>query len=204
MPLPFIELLMLHRPEWEKLLNDAISPMLYNSLHDGMKEVFAKATSLGIRAAFDVTNPRVEAWAREYCAKRVTQIADTTQKRIANVVADSLRDGKTLPQIRTALIEDPLIGEVSTKYRAETIARTETANAYVNGNRLGCLESNAQAQEAGVAVPFSHLVLDANPGCCDICSELDGVLMWSMDETVELPHPNCRCSTRVVISSSYL
>jgi hypothetical protein len=200
----FIELLMAHRDEWERLLNQAMQPMIVKGINLGMAEIFKQAQSLGIRGAFDVTNPRVEAWAREYCAKRVTQIAETTQKRIQTVVADSLRDGKTIVEVRNALIEDPLIGEVSTRYRAEMIARTETANAYVNGNRLGCLESNAYAQEAGMAAPFSHLVLDANPGCCDRCSELDGVLMWSFDETVELVHPNCRCSTRVIISSSYL
>ena len=199
----FIEQILAQRPEWEKMLTAAMKPGVDEQIQSAMKDAFAKAKQLGIVGAFDVNNPRVKQWAEEYCAKRVTLICDATEKRLKEVISQSLDEGKTISELRRAILDDPLIGEVSTAMRAERIARTETANAFVNGTRLGCLESNQYAQEAGLPAPFSHQVLAANPLCCDLCNELDGILMWRMDENIELVHVNCRCSTRTIVNPAY-
>lgn len=79
--------------------------------------------------------------------------------------------------------------------RAETIARTETAYADVQGNLAGYTAAGVEGKQWVVG-----------DGCCDECEALDGVVV-AIDE--DFPndggdgpplHPNCRCDVIPVLS----
>ena len=72
--------------------------------------------------------------------------------------------------------------------RAETIARTETANADCQGNLAVYKESGVVAQKQWIV----------GAGCCDECQELDGEIVdlddnFSTGDDAPPAHPNCRC-----------
>lgn len=79
--------------------------------------------------------------------------------------------------------------------RAETIARTETAFADVQGNLIAYKESGVVAGKEWVA----------EPDCCDICAENErqGVigLNDSFQDGTDGPpaHPNCLCDVYPVL-----
>jgi len=200
----FVELILKHRRDWERILLNALMPTVSDEIRRAYRRMIRQAEGLGIQGAFDINNPKVQEWMLEYGAQRVVNITDTSEKQIRRVIAEGTEQGQTIREIATNLLDDPIIGEVATAYRAQMIARTETANAYLNGTRLGCIETNAMAQNAGMPQPYTHLVFIASPLCCDICQELDRQIRWAMDETIELPHPQCRWSVEPELSSSYL
>lgn len=116
-------------------------------------------------------------------------IAETTRTMIRNEVAKALEDGASNDQL-ASIIRDA--GAFSGA-RAEMIARTETANADVQGQIAGWRES-------GVVGGLQWL---AAPDCCDECQEIDGDVV-SIDEGFpdgDPPlHPNCRCSISAVLT----
>jgi hypothetical protein len=91
--------------------------------------------------------------------------------------------------------------------RTRTIARTEIADAAMNGRYLGWESGVSQ----GVIAADSVKEWIAEPDACPICSALDGTLIgwnddWTFPEGVSagtnnrMPpaHPNCRCSVAIL------
>ncbi len=104
---------------------------------------------------------------------RVTQISDTTLRIIRKIIADKTKEGLSLSAIASA-IEDSMNGSFS-KYRAATIARTEThsASTFANHEATKSLElpnqrkiwlatNDARTREAHRLVNGTEIGIDDN------------------------------------------
>lgn len=140
------------------------------------------AELVGMKYAPDgrlIENPNAE-WA----------ITDTTRRELRNLESQAFEDGWTPDELATAimdLIDDPA--------RAEMIARTELANAQIEG-------SLAEWRESEVVTGKVWLVAE-DP--CDICTENadDGVIgiddSFSSGDDAPGAHPNCYCDCAPIV-----
>jgi SPP1 gp7 family putative phage head morphogenesis protein len=109
---------------------------------------------------------------------------------------------RSVQQVNRALIQGMALGlnprEVArnvrkavgiTRYRAETLARTEMMRA-VRPTLIGAFKAS------GVAVGWRWLAAE---GACPDCSALDG-RAFSLEDEME-SHPNCRCIPTVILAT---
>lgn len=144
----------------------------------------------------NVVNERAEQWARRRAGELIGknprgtgELAETTRKRIRNVIADGLQENIGRDGIIARLEEDFAFSPE----RAELIANTEISNA----NSEGSMQGYRQAEETGLTVLKGWL---CEPDACDVCLENEAAGFIPLDETFpsghERPvaHPNCRCT----------
>jgi uncharacterized protein with gpF-like domain len=144
---------------------------------------------------------RIMKWAKQYAAKKVTQITDTTETRISNAIQRGL-DANAAPSEIADLIQEE-VGDMSDA-RAMMIARTESATA-VNSAKQESM--NDIADETGI-VFIKIWTATQDDRTRESHSDADGQER-AMDEPfdiggTELMHPcdpygppeeviNCRC-----------
>lgn len=116
----------------------------------------------GMTPSFDVFNPGVSAWIREYTAKLAGSVADTTLRDLSKTLADGLENGETILQLRDRV--GNVIGPEACEYRAEMIAATEVSRAESAGQQ-------EQMKQFGAV----RKVWRANPDACEWCQEIDGM-----------------------------
>lgn len=122
----------------------------------------------------------------------IYSITESTRDMLRNKVTQAMEEGWS---------NDTLASEIKAEYafsaeRAESIARTETAIADVEGNV-------AAYEESGLVESKQWLTA---PGCCPKCAELDGMIIplnnyfvpGSFRKNAPL-HPHCRCDTLPVL-----
>jgi cytochrome c551/c552 len=128
-------------------------------------------------------------WASQSTADLVTGINDTTQKQIADVIMQGIRDragvGGTGRLIRDVL-------ENASRYRAEMIASTEMNRAM----------STAALQKMGaIGIEYKQIILSDN--ACPVCEDAADQDPLPVDEDYDTDdgpqagppfHPNCRCA----------
>jgi SPP1 gp7 family putative phage head morphogenesis protein len=140
--------------------------------------------------AFDVTNPNVQAWLKDYVPKFSKDLEDVNERNLRFTLSEGMDAGESIPELMARVNET---FESFDRYRAEIISRTESSRA----SNEAWIES---AKQSGVVEKKEWMTA---PGCCDICAEMDG-------EVVELEerffdddygdgqspprHPNCRCA----------
>lgn len=135
-------------------------------------------------------NAKAAAWAEERAGDLIDSVSETTRDRLRELVAQAIREGWSNDQLADALLGD----DAFSGSRAEMIARTETADADVQGNLIGWKESGVVAQKQWIV---------AQDQVCDICEPFDGMIV-DLDE--EFPegdppaHPNCRCDVLPVLA----
>lgn len=191
--------------EDREALIDAILPYIQDLTVDGAEQGLAQ---LGMRFEdlLEQANEKAIAWAEERAAGLVGmrrlddgsfvenpnadwRIDATTRDGIRDMVTGALEDGVSNDDLADRLEESFLFSED----RAETIARTETAFADVQGNVIGW-------QESGVVAGKEWITADADP--CEDCDAMNGVVV-GMDEDFEggdpPRHPNCRCDLLPVL-----
>ena len=163
---------------------NALGSSLFDA--DTLKRVSARATAYAKDRSAElvgmkwvdgnlVTNPNAE-WS----------IADTTRKQIRSLIEQAMSDGQSNDQLAKAIRESATFGT----QRAETIARTETANADVRGAAAGWIESGI----------VHSAQFDASPDCCEECQAEDGkIVPLAEADDLDLPHPDCRCSFSAVL-----
>lgn len=108
-----------HSAEWEATLRDHILR--------GIREGWALAAmDLDKSIDWSLYNKRAEKYARELAGKKVTQISKTTLTGVRRVIGNGIESGASIDTIADDLrrLYDGFKG-----FRAETVARTETANA---------------------------------------------------------------------------
>ena len=169
---------------------------------------------VGVSGAFDVTNPRVAEFASTYAQEFASEASAASLRRARTVIARGLEQGQSVQQIAD---------QISTDYafspeRATVVARTETARAFVEGERLGWEESGVvrgkQWQLAAGACPFCQQtavkgtakVFDLNEPFWkngDTISAGGGTYSVRYGDVQGAPlHPNCRCDIIPVLGDS--
>lgn len=116
-------------------------------------------------------------------------IPSSTRDMIRGRVADAMEQGFSNEDLAKAIRED----EAFSKERATVIARTETANADVQGKLSGWKATGIVAGKEWLAAP----------DCCDECQAYDGMIV-ALDEGFPegdpALHPQCRCDVLPVLS----
>jgi SPP1 gp7 family putative phage head morphogenesis protein len=144
------------------------------------------ALRAGTTIAFDVDDPFVKKQLTGYVGERIVSLDATTRKEVSDLVRSIIeKDGGTTQQIGDAIAEK--VREKFKDYadwRADRIARTETAIAYNYGNLLGY-------RQAGVK---KVKVIDNDAGDADeICRKAHGQI-WTIEQALANPigHPGCK------------
>lgn len=175
------------------------NPVLYASLKDSLVEAKAdgfKGTmdewlskyGLGVAPAEFIkkVDESILTWAEDYCAELVKGVDDETKRLIAQAVKSGLEDGKNPIEIARDIRKQ---FDDMAKYRAERIARTETANA---------LESGAFDSNKSLGADKKEWIWDGRD--CDACrmNEAQGKIgidrAHASGHMHPTAHPNCKCT----------
>ncbi|HZE87058.1 MAG TPA: phage portal protein [Methylomirabilota bacterium] len=168
--------------------------LLHNATEEGMSTVFEQAGKVGISqvnadVTFDMQNPRALDFLNEHVMENTDSYAATMKEDISLKVMEGVEEGESVDDIATtigAFFEDQ--GD----YRAERLARTETIDAYAQGNLEGYKQS-------GIVSGKSWLFDEGSCSSGECPSNADqGVI--PLDEDFESGddappgHPNCECA----------
>lgn len=180
--------------------------MLYG---DAAKQAARQLESTLSVDAFELVNERGVSYARDRAAEMVGmkwvdgdlvpnpraqwRIDDGTRELLRSTVTDALTEGWSNDKLADALADSYAFSD----RRAEVIARTETADADVEGTLAGYQALGVQRKRWLTA-----------PDCCDDCQQLDGTEV-GIDEDFTAPdgerisgptlHPQCRCDVLPVL-----
>jgi hypothetical protein len=201
-----------------RVMNDAFAQAAQVTLRRG---------NLQIRGAFNLTNPLAVNAADTGSARLVREITTETRRSLQQIIQRSIIEG--IPPKQAARLIRPLIGltqkqadAVFTKWlkagdaaagryaaqllrhRAQTIARTETIRASVDGQLA--IWKAAQAQGLLPNHARKRWIVTPDDRLCPRCAPLQGVevqLHQTFPGGVSGPplHPNCRCAVSVVTAS---
>ena len=166
---------------------------------------------VGVDMAFDVFNPRVASFAESYAQQFASEATRASLLRVRTVIARGLEQGESPFTIADEIAKDYAFSPE----RATVVARTESARAFVEGERLGWQESNVvrgkQWMLAAGACQFCEAT--AQRGTAKVYN-LDEPF-WKMGDTITTAggsfsvrygdvqgaplHPNCRCDILPVL-----
>mgnify|MGYP001612911561 CR=1 FL=1 len=162
----------------------------------------------GYAGTFDVANPAVEAWLREYTPVLARSMTETSARAIQDIVAERTAAGASIRDIRVAIEASPSFSADGISHRAEMIARTESARAYVEGSIQGW-------EQAGIKGKIWLLAPDACEFCEATAAEFSSAIelrksYYAQGETLTAGgktmtfdygsvlgpplHPNCACT----------
>jgi hypothetical protein len=200
------------QPKWGSMIEEAARPYVAEIVRIGGEAGLAVVPSPV--AAFNAGAPNVQAWVESSVTRLAEDIRFGTVTRVSDLLGDSLDRGESIDDIARKLTS-----EGYDDLRAETIARTESARAYSQGNIEGWEQSGVVDRKAW----------SPNPGACEFCqaaaakfgadeqaiplradffsngSEIvaaSGKKMTIDYAAVNGPplHPGCRCSLMPVLS----
>jgi HK97 family phage portal protein len=164
---------------------------------------------IGDAVGFEFTNPEVSKWIDRSTTRLATAVGGSTTRRVRSLIGTGLEDGSTVQEIAAGLEEKGFSDD-----RALTIARTETARAYVQGEveawrQTGMVKGKEwllapdpcpycealakQSKDKGLADTFLKVG--------DTVTASDGSTYVADFESVTGPplHPNCRCDLLPVL-----
>jgi len=127
-------------------------------------------------------------WAENHAAKLVTQMDEETQRRLANVISDGIKNKRGIPGLARDIRNDI---ENMSKYRSELIAKTETRKA---------LFQASQDNMEDMGIDGKEWVLGAGgaEGNCDLCLGNAAVGVIPVKNEFPSPqadiHPGCTCA----------
>ena len=164
---------------------------------------------------FDISSEAASDFLDEYVPRLSGQIAETTLNRITDSLQSGVTDGLSNQEIADQ-IQD---ATGFSRSRAETIARTESATAYVEGERLAWETSGVvEGKEwllapnpcefcAAVAKEFNNQPIDVRENFANLGDTIRGVNGGTMSvnfRAISGPplHPNCRCGLAPVIAGA--
>lgn len=159
----------------------------------------------------NLVNEKAVEWAKARGAEMVGKKIDSNGDLVENPNARWRIDESTRDMLRADVAQaieegwsnDKLAEQLAGNYafsdeRADTIARTETAYADVQGNLIAYNESGVVEGKEWIT----------GAGCCDDCDELDGEVVALGDDfpngAGDAPpyHPNCRCDLLPVLTDN--
>lgn len=117
-------------------------------------------------------------------------ITDDINKQIIRELSDGITSGEGMPELSKRIQDSVSMG----KRRADTVARTETINASVEGARI-------RYEQAGLT-EFKYIAA-SDSRVCERCAACDGKT-YKLTDNAHLPplHPNCRCAIAPVVPKS--
>jgi SPP1 gp7 family putative phage head morphogenesis protein len=175
---------------------DGYTKQIVEQLNDPITQIFGIAgqealQQINFSGVFNVTNPEVIKFIDKYLLKLSGVLNDTTLIAVKNIIKEGLTDGSTIQEIADRINASPEFSPV----RSTMIARTETANSYINGEIVAWKQSGVVDRKQWIS----------SPGACDICKALNGKQV-GLDEKFgegwfnSLPHPSCRCDNLAILS----
>ncbi len=130
------------------------------------------------------TDPMLSSWMTGYVGSRITQLTGTTKLRVINLIRQTLAGGQPMTTLELAkLVFDTVLALFSdySRWRANTIARTETAFALNHGTLLGY-------HQVGVThVDVFDGEDDDEP--CRLANGATWTIAYALEHAIE--HPNC-------------
>lgn len=139
-----------------------------------------------VGGTFDRRDPFVSWTMTNYVGERIVSLEQTTRQDVTDLIRKTIAETQKpgTPFSLGTEIADKIRERFADyrRWRADRIARTETAIAYNYGSVLGWKQSGVTQVR----------VLD---GDCDICKLINGQI-WTLDEALRRPveHPNCERS----------
>ena len=144
------------------------------------KSVFVGASSEAVKAA--------AATATAYIRGEVEAFRDNVTRIVTDGIGRGVGPRKLEQQVKTALLgaRDPqgLNDVMGLKQRAELIARSEIANAYVDAQK---------ASAARNGFTYGRHIATKDERTCPVCASRHGRI-YRLDQMVGTLHPRCRCS----------
>lgn len=153
-------------PKLAELAREYVAEQLAKGARNGARET-------GVELDPTVFNERITEFLNTYTIRLAGSVNDTITSRIRDAISAGMEFGQDYREMRTAVLaalgctrdeNGKIIADAGIKYRAEMIARTESDRASNAGRDM-------QLQEAGASIARWK----ANPGCCEFCSEMDGM-----------------------------
>lgn len=139
---------------------------------------------------WDVFNPNIDKWLKEYAPKYSGEIEQTSYDELKAKLLEGWEGGESIPDL-TKRVND--IFDDWEKWRAERLARTES----IRGSNQGALET----YEASGVVDRVMWLATPTEKTCEICMGLDGKVVKLNedfdfetnygDKTAPPAHPNC-------------
>jgi len=173
---------------FDKKIEADISGQLAEVYISGQAEMISWGkTKAGIPIAYE--GPPISQaidWAEKHSATLVKGMNEETKKRLAHTIGQGIENKRGIPGLSRDIRNT--FGDMS-KYRSQTIARTETASALS--------QSSLDNMEA-MGIEGKEWVTGGEP--CEICegNEAEGVVsrdhVFSSGHTVPPAHPNCACA----------
>lgn len=159
--------------------------------------------------AFEATNEDVQKWVEQSIARLSDGVAGTTEVRCRDLLGRGLEQGKTIDELTDDIEEQGF-----DRKRAQVIARTESARAYVQGQVEAWRQSDVVAGKKWLVAP----------GACEFCTAIGqqsqtkgiddafyvvgdrvsgtegGTYVVDYENVVGPPlHPNCTCDILSVL-----
>jgi hypothetical protein len=233
-----VEQLLPNPADWDKILSsiskDALAIFFIEGIEGAKQELYQLLIAEGIlpegevitiAGSFDVHNPRVEQWLKDYSFKFAQKVNQTTADNLRTTLTEGLNAGEGIADLKKRVKE--VFGPETRSYRAEMIARTEAHRANLHGRQELWKEANRDMILAGEQSIYVGRVWRASADACEYCValdgkqvgidepffrqgdvyELDGVGRMKLDYediSVSQLHPNCRCSCLPVINPTFL
>jgi hypothetical protein len=175
-----------------------------------------------IEASFDVINPRSVKWAEKYSSELVTLVGKETKKGLREIVAQGVKEGKTLRGIAKD-IEKMGIGlngrqtKALYKYRdlleAQELPKKvikDKFNKYYDrlqrdrSKMIARTEVNRSVNEGYLdsleGTRYEEVEISSAADACHLCLDMAGIRYKRAEARGRLPvHPDCRCHWIVVI-----
>lgn len=191
------------RREFDTRLANEIRPFIERIMQQGGT---VGLQQIGLEGFFDVTNPQVAEFIRNYTIRLAGQVNETTIAELSRTLGQGLDAGETVADLARRVREaDSTFGPT----RAERIARSESARAYMEGNEKSWEDSGIVAgkrwEVAAAPCRFCQAVGDAfGDRVIPVGGAFyeQGATLSAGDQRMELDyedvkhpplHPNCRC-----------
>lgn len=147
--------------EWDGRIANAVRPTLSEAMTAGGSQGMQ---SVGVEVGFDVTNPKVSEFLEEYRFRLAGAVNQTTLDALSQQVRIGVEQGENVREITSRILDASVgteanPGPVFSQQRSRVIARTETARAYVEGERLAW-------EQSGVVEGKQWLLA---PDACEFC-----------------------------------
>lgn len=137
-----------------------------------------------------------ETYARSRAGEALQEINDTTLRMLRQLVANAIRDGLTITELRNQIVNT---GITTNRFRANTIARTEVHRAMTNGSLRAAQDAPFETTKTWVArlderTRSDHVVADGQTVDVNLPFSVGGHDIMVPGEGPPEQSINCRCT----------